>query len=166
MSRELSPVGLTLANALRMAATGELSKIPELLGALEVDVQQVELDLAIRGKSLEEANREQPELYFKYNFIYQKLKAIAKMIDCKIDHAKSLKYKNYKSGSNVSLNTTDLNQWVTGEKDIQAMYTVAILLDEYLYQYDAIVKAFEMRGYSLKNVTESRINAVNSMVIT
>lgn len=163
--REYTPIELSLANALRLASTGNLTTIPQLLAELEVNASDVKDDLEIRGKSLEQANREQPELYFKYQYIHQKLKAVARMIDLKIDYQKSVKYKNFKSGSNIALNTTDLNQWVNGDADIQAMYTIQILVDDYLYQYDAIVKAFEMRGYSLKNVTESRIHMINSMVI-
>lgn len=163
--REHSPIELSLANALRLASTGEIATIPQLLVQLELNLEEVKEDLMIRGKTLEQANREQPEMYFKYQFVQQKLKAISKMIDLKIDYQKSLKYKGYKSGSNIALNTTDLNQWVNGDKDIQAMYTIQILVDDYLYQYDAIVKAFEMRGYSLKNVTESRIHVISSMVI-
>lgn len=155
-----------LSNALRKAASGAIDAIPELLLTLELDLDQVEDDLRLNGKTVELANREQPELYFKYNKVSQRLKVIVKTIYQKIDDKKAVKYKQVKTSSNISLSTTDINKWVEGDTEVQAMYGIVMLVEDYAYQYDAIVKSFEMRGYALKNITESRINMIHEMTIT
>lgn len=143
----------------------DFSNLPKIINEYDSLLGDAEENLTLKGKLLETANREQPSWYCYYNQKLQELKSLQKLIENKAAYKKGVLWKTYIETANIQLKVTDLEHYINSDTEYMKYKNYQIVVDELVGMYSALVKAFETRGYSLRNITDSRIHEVQNAVL-
>ncbi|MFY0658076.1 MAG: recombination mediator protein UvsY [Neptunomonas phycophila] len=143
----------------------DLSNLPDIIDKYDVVVAEAEDDLRIVNKTLEEANREQPELSYKYYKYYTELKAMRKHADNLLEQKKGEVWVKVKTKHSIDLGTRDLEQYVKKDATVMSFRKMYLVVDEMADNFEKITKAFEARGYALKNITEARVHQLSHVLL-
>ncbi len=143
----------------------DLSNLPEIIDKYDDVVAEAEDDLRIHNKTLEEANREQPELLYKYYKLHTELRAMRKHAENLLEQKKGEVWIKVKTKHSIDLGTRDLEQYVKKDATVMTYRKMFLVVDEMADNFEKITKAFETRGYALKNITEARIHQLNHMLL-
>lgn len=143
----------------------KFENLPPIIAEYDTILQQAEENLTLKNKSLEIANREQPSWYCYYNQKLQEIKSLHKLIENKTAHQKGVLWRKYTETANIQLKATDLEHYINADKDYITHKTYLIVVEELVGMFTSLVKAFEARGYALRNITDSRINEIQNAVL-
>lgn len=143
----------------------DLSNLVDIIDKYDEVVAEAEDDLRIVNKTLEEANREQPELSYKYYKYYTELKAMRKHADNLLEQKKGEVWVKVKTKHSIDLGTRDLEQYVKKDAAVMSFRKMYLVVDEMADNFEKITKAFEARGYALKNITEARIHQLSHVLL-
>lgn len=141
------------------------SNLPKIISEYDDILDKAKDNLNLMDKRLELANREQPSWYCYYNQKLQEVKSLQSLVDAKIQYKKGSLWKHYMENSNIQLKTTDLEQWISADKTMVEYRNYSIIVDEMVGMFSALVKAFETRGYALRNITDARVHEVENSVL-
>jgi hypothetical protein len=139
----------------------DLSNLVEIIDKYDDVVAEAEDDLRITNKTLEEANREQPELTYKYYKYYTELKAMRKHAENLLEQKKGEVWVKVKTKHSIDLGTRDLEQYVKKDASVMSFRKMYLVVEEMADNFEKITKAFEARGYALKNITEARVHQLS-----
>lgn len=143
----------------------DMSNLHDVVAVYERDLEQAEENLTIRGKTLEAANREQPTWFCRYHQQMKELSVIVKRIDTRIKAARSDLYRTYKENYDIALGNREIDSYIDGDKKIIQLNDCRLVVESIYFGFESLVKAFEMRGYALKNITDARVHEINNMDI-
>jgi hypothetical protein len=143
----------------------DLSNLPDLITLYDAEVEQAEQNLMLEGKNLVTANSEQPMWYHHYNKLLQQLKIAQKFVDNKLDAKKGSLWIQFKENHSRALAATDISHYIENEKSYADIKTMALVVGEMVGEMEVLVKAFEQRGYTLRNLTELRVHELQNTII-
>lgn len=144
----------------------DLSNLPEIIDKYDDVVAEAEDDLRIINKTLEEANREQPDLCYKYYKYYVQLKAMRKHAENLLEQKKGEIWVKIKTKHSIDLGTRDIEQYVKKDSNVMSFRKMCLVVEEMTDNFEKITKAFEARGYALKNITEARIHQLSHALLS
>jgi len=142
-----------------------LSNLGDVLDVYTDILHGAEDDLMITGKTLHDANRDQPLHMSYYGQRLVEVKTIRKYVDARVDQVRGTLWVGYKERHSVALGTRDIDQYVNKEDSYVAMSDMSIITSELLNQFEMLLEAFKSRGYALRNITESRIAEVQDFIL-
>lgn len=142
-----------------------MSNIPDIIDEYDQLLSTVQDDLVLKGKTLQDANREQATLYATYAKKLQEVKTLWRWLDTHVDSVKGRRWAVLKESNNIALSSTDLNHYIAADTEYVQQKNLLIIVQELMGQYEVVVKAFEQRGYQLRNLTEMCIHEVNRFEI-
>jgi len=122
-------------------------------------------DVDLKNKKLADANREQPQHSFKYGKHKAVLKAILKMADERKNQKFAQLIRKHAEGSNYALDNVSRKQWAEGDETLTPYINTQAKILYLFTEIDIICKAFEARGYALKNLTELRLHEMDDALI-
>jgi len=144
-----------------------LEHLPDLIEQYSqlIDEEQLKKEIAIRGKVLEHANSEQASLLFYYSSRKEEIKTILRHVSNKVTALRGKHYRNYTEHYSRELNDRQKDKYIDNESDVVMYNEVLCRIEELYGLYDAVVEAFKQRGFSLRNITESRVRSVENSII-
>lgn len=146
---------------------GNLNKLPEVLEEYEaaLDEDAVSKNLTIKGKVLETANAEQAGWLMYYGARRAELGSLLKWLDGKLAALRGKHYKAYTEHYQRELSDRQKEKYIDFEPDVLVQLELYATVEELYERYKAVEKAFEARGFALKNITELRIRSLHDSVI-
>ena len=143
----------------------DLSNLPDLISQYDDEVANAEQNLMLEGKNLIVANSEQPVWYHHYYKLLQQLKIAQKFVDNKVDAKKGSLWIHFKENHSRALASTDISHYIDNEQSYADLKTMALVVGEMVGEMECLVKAFEQRGYTLRNLTELRVHELQNVII-
>jgi hypothetical protein len=144
-----------------------LGKLPEVLEEYEqaLDTKTVEDNLRIKGKVLETANSEQPGWLLYYDSRRAELYALMKWLESRLAAVRGKYFKQYTEHYSRELSDRQKDKYIDNEQQVQVQLELYLQVKELHDRFQAVVDAFQARGFALKNITELRIRSLEDSVI-
>ncbi|MFV2014080.1 MAG: hypothetical protein ACC656_01505 [Candidatus Heimdallarchaeota archaeon] len=121
-------------------------------------------DLNIRGKTIEQANREQPQHLSYYDERCVELNTYVKFFDVEIARIRATLIKGMESYPR-DLSDRMKEKYVDQEHAYLVVYEKYLAVKEIHGQFVSIVDAFRARGYALNNITKIRVASLEDVIL-
>ena len=142
---------------------GKLAKVPQVLQQYESELSKAKDILDTEGKRLETLNRENPSWLYYFDEKKSELKGLLNFVRGDVDRVRSKLYKGILDRSDYKLTDRAIGQLIDSEEAYIAVNQIKIEVEEVYDKYCAIVKAFENRGFALRNMTELRVASLEGV---
>lgn len=139
--------------------------LPDLLATYDSELKNAEQDLAIKGKSLENANKENPSLYSFYDERRLELKTLVDFMDNQVARTRGRLWRTFTENNNRELSDRSKDKYIDGEQAYLDIYEIYLEVKDLQQQYESVVEAFKLRGYALKNITEIRVASLENVLL-
>lgn len=126
----------------------------------ESELDEFEENLRLEGKTLDVANREQAAWYAFYDQRKSEMRAVMRHLETEIARIRSKLYKSFTEGYHVDLGETAKNRYIDSEPEYLSRKRAYNEAEELYERLSSAVRAFEQRGYSLRNITQARVAAI------
>lgn len=138
----------------------DLSVLPDMIDYYNQELELAHSETRIKG-SLEQQNQALPgQVSHRFNQL-QDLESVLKHLNVKYDKMRSDHYRKYLERYNRELSDRSIEKYIDGESDIvdmlQLINEVALVRNKYL----GIMKGFDVKSYSLGNITRLRVAGMN-----
>jgi hypothetical protein len=146
---------------------GNIHRLPAVLEEYErgLDQETVEANLAIKGKVLEVANTEQAGWLLYYSSRKAELYALLKWLEGQLSAVRGKHFRAYTEHYQRELSDRQKDKYIDNEQDVQVQLELYLTVKEMHDRYEAVVDAFQARGFALRNITELRIRSLEDSVI-
>ena len=141
------------------------AKFKEFIKQCEGLLEQAPKILELRGKTIGEANIEQPTWMSVFDEKKVELGVVRDYIQKQIEHQRGIFWKNLTMKSNFDLNSKDKEMFVNSKSEVMELHKIYLRVDELYKKFCAVVTAFEQRGYVLRNLTELRVNSLDDSTL-
>lgn len=121
--------------------------------------------VAMKGKQLGECQREQASLAYYYGVKKVEVGAILKRVENRIAAIRGRLYQHIKEHSSFDLSDRMIDKYVDASDDYQNAADVQEYAEEVYKKYCEIEKAFDKRGFAIRDYTESRVHQIHKDVI-
>lgn len=143
----------------------DLQHIPTILSEYEQELEGVDKILVIKGKGLEEANKENAAWQHYYDHKRVELKTIVDYLESRVEQVRGRLFKSYTETSQRDLSDRAKGQYINNEKAYLDMYEIYLEAKEVYAKYNATVEAFTSRGYALNNITKIRVASLEDAIV-
>ena len=151
-----------------MSRIRELGDALENVGSLvleyEKELDDVEDKLRVEGKTVEFASREQASHLYYYMGRKAELNSILLYMEKKVDAIRGKKFRKYTENWNQAISDRAKEQYVNNETEVLSMYELYLEVKEIHEKYAGVVKAFEARGFALRNKVELLVAEKNEVI--
>lgn len=139
--------------------------LPEILANYDGELKNSEQDLAVKGKSLENANKENAGLYSYYDQRRLELKTLVDFMDNQVQRTRGRLWRTFTENNNRELSDRTKDKYIDGEQAYLDIYEIYLEVKDLQQQYESVVEAFKLRGYALKNITEIRVASLENVLL-
>lgn len=140
--------------------SNELEPIVSKLSNYRKLAEDYKKHLELEAKLLGEANKEQPAWFAYYDEKRVELYHFNKLTEACVEMVKGKLWTMLQKSNQYSAKTTDLEHEVKSNDDYFAFYKIQLEVEEVYKLYCSIVDSFKQRGFTLKNITEIRVNSL------
>lgn len=152
-----------------MSKIGILGKKFEGLASLIDDYDQhlnvVEHRLSLRGKTIEEANKEQAVWPIFYDERRAELETLCKHLETQVEKIRGALFRKIKESNARDTSDRAVDKYVDAQDEFIQANEVYLELFELFEKYKAVVDAFKTRGFALRNIVESRIHKIEQSLL-
>lgn len=141
------------------------SRLPEILTRYENELDNIEDLLRIKGKTLEQANSENPTWHSYYDQRKTELHTLVKYMELQIAKVRSKLFKNLSDFNQREMSDNAKNKYIDSEPAYLNMYELFLEVKEVHDKFDAVCRAFQTRGYALNNITKVVVADITNYVI-
>jgi hypothetical protein len=143
-----------------MHVKSDMGVIPDMIEYYLKELDAAQKETRILG-SLEQQNQALPgQVSHRFNQL-QDLESVLKFLNVRYDKMRSDHYRRYLERYNRELTDRSIEKYIDGEADIVGMLDVinevALMRNKYL----GIMKGFDVKSYSMGNITRLRIAGMN-----
>lgn len=150
----------------RIADLGaKLVNLPALIAEYEQAFENIEANLTIKGKTLDQALKEQSTYPIYYDARRVELKTLMKYLDAQVSRVRGQLTKKYKENYSRELGERQLNSYIDQEEDYLKMNELYLECEELYEKYVAAVEAFTKRGFALRDITLARVNQIQDALL-
>ncbi len=147
-----------------MHVKSDMGVIPDMIEYYQKELDVAQTETRILG-SLEQQNQALPgQVSHRFNQL-QDLESVLKFLNVRYDKMRSDHYRRYLERYNRELTDRSIEKYIDGESDIVDMLgvinEVALMRNKYL----GIMKGFDVKSYSMGNITRLRIAGMNDAVL-
>lgn len=143
----------------------QFKNLPTILTTYDDALKDAEVELSIKGKSLEHANRENPSLYSFYDQRRVELKILVDYMEAQVQRTRGRLFRSFTDNFNRELSDRAKDKYVDGEQAYLDIYEIYLEVKEMHGQYESIVEAFKLRGYALNNMTKIRVASMENVIV-
>jgi hypothetical protein len=133
------------------------AQVSERLHIYEQMITEAAPIFDLKGKSLEQINREHAQNLMIYGVMLEESKSVEDFLKSKMEETEAKLYRKYVESSARALSATDLKMYVRGDDEYveanQSLLDVAYVRK----QLEAIVEALRTMGWSLSNIVKMRV---------
>jgi hypothetical protein len=137
------------------------ANLPQIIADYEQAFANITQDLAVKGKMLEVALREQASNSYYYESRKAELKVLLKYMDSQVAKVRGTLIRRYKENYSRDLGERQLNNYVDAETDYLTVYELYLECEELYEKYSAACDAFTKRGFALRDITNARCDSVH-----
>ena len=143
----------------------DLVNLPQVLEAYEAIANEAEKDIAIKGKTIEKSNVEQPSLFAYYDQKRVELKTIRDYIELLTEKQHGKSWMKLTENHSRELAARDKENYIKfDEKHI--VYKELHLSAKHTHdQFESIVDAIRSRGYALNNITRLKCAEIDDVYL-
>lgn len=154
---------MTKDNKIRLSA--DFSNLDQVLEQFRIDVDKVAERITIKGKTMREALAEQVEWPVYYERRRNEVKTFVKTLTLHKERVHSELFQRSRENYNFELSDRARDRYIMGNADYIVMAELVIEAEELLDQYNSIVEAFKLRGFSLRDHTTLLVNSLQDFTI-
>lgn len=144
----------------------DITKVVDYLEKFENAISDAEPLFDIEGKRLEQLNRDLPNNLLKYKQLLKEIKYIADYVsDVYLAKISSQKYKEINEKSHRALTQREIQIYIDSDESYVETKELALEVELVKEKIVSIVEAFEQMNWSLKNITQLRINEMQDSII-
>ncbi len=136
----------------------------KILEPYMVALDDKEENLAIKGKLLEHANREQASWISYYDERRIELSTYVKFFEMEIARVRSEVLKGMESYPR-ELSDRSKEKYIDSNEKYLEVYEKYIAVKELYGLYESTVESFKQRGFALRNITNLRVASLEDVVI-
>ena len=123
-----------------------------------------DVDLRIKGKTIEHANREQPQHLSYYDERCVELNTYVKFFECEIARVRSQLLKGMEAYPR-DLSDRMKEKYIDQEDAYLKVYEKYLAVKEIHGQFVSVVDAFRARGFALNNITKIRVASLEDVIL-
>lgn len=152
-----------------------MSRIPDLgkgyenLAAVlaEYDKALEEADdiLEVKGKTLEQANKENPAWQAYYDQKRIELKTLVDYMEMQVNRVRGRLFKSYTETYQRDITDRAKDKYIDNEEAFLTTNEIYLEVKEMHNRYQAIVDGFTSRGYALNNITKIRVASLEDVML-
>lgn len=148
-----------------MKLAKNLSNFYTILESYESDLLECKDNIAIRGKTLETALKEQPAWSAYYGERAAELSTLVKYMDVQVNRVRAQHTVRYKENYNPALSERLMDKYIDKEQDYLDMYEMYLEVKELHEKYIQVLEAFNRRGFALRDITQARIAEIQGVTL-
>lgn len=138
-----------------------VSTLSALLIEYDSLLNEVEQNISLKGKTLEQANKEQASFLVFYDEKLRELLIIEDFMKTWVDKIRGQLFETIVNRSGKDLSDRAINQIIDSKEEYLNAYELYLEIKELAEKFDAVVESFKQRGFSLRNITELRVNRIH-----
>lgn len=142
-----------------------LENLPDLIAQYEKDIVSISDNLAVKGKMLHAAQKDQAQWPFYYDERRAELKIVLKYIQLRVDKVRGELLVKYNENYSRALPERIMQQYIDKEDKYLAVAELHLEVEEIYLKYDAAVEAFNKRGFAMRDVTTALQHQVHDTVL-
>lgn len=143
----------------------DFSNLPDIISKYEQELEGFERYLSLEGKSVVQANTEQPAWLSYYDQRKIELYSLVKFLDAKVQSIRGSWWKHFNEQYSRELNHRDKENYINCKPEYLSIYELYLELHELYDKYASVVKAFDARGFALRNITDLKVHALHDSII-
>lgn len=143
----------------------QFDDLANVLDQYESELENVKERLRVRGKTLGDALQEQSEWVRFYGIKLAELNKLMKYAESRTEATRGRLFKQYTESCNRELSDRAKDKYIDNEALYLNNYHIYLEIKEMYEKYAAVVDALKARGYSLKNIIESRVNGIELLTL-
>jgi len=128
------------------------------------ELENKDEDLKIKGKTIEEANREQPQNLSYYDERRVELKTLVRFFECEIARVRSKLLKGMEQYPR-DLSDRMKEKYIDDDESYLSVYEQYLSVKELYGLYESLVDSFRARGFALNNITKIRVAALEDVIL-
>lgn len=140
-------------------------KLSQVLEEYEKALIGVEAIIEIKGKKLEHANRENPTWQLYYDQKRIELSTIVKYLELQVSRVRGKMFQKYTETYAKDLSDRAKDKYIDNEASVLTWNELYLEAKETYDKYQAVVDAFQSRGYALNNITKIRVASLEDAYV-
>jgi hypothetical protein len=136
-----------------------LKNLPALIVQYEADLEAATANLKISDKTLGDALREQGTWPNYYSQRRAELKTLVKYLESQVASVRGRIARRYEQYS-IKLSDRLLYSYIDGEEEFLNINQLYLEVEELYFKYDAVVDAYDKRGFALRDLTLARVHSI------
>lgn len=150
----------------RIADLGSGNKnLPSLLAEYEAEIDAAPERLTLKGKTLAEALKEQCSWPMFYEVRKAEVKTLLKYLDDQVQKVRGKRAKDYIENYSRAVGERVLQSFIDNEPEYLKAREVYLEVEELYEKYSAMDKAFDKRGFALRDMTTAKVNQLHDLPI-
>lgn len=143
----------------RIADLGKkYEKLPLIIAEYDAHLDEAQSRIAIKGKIIEEALKEQAAWPVFYDEKRRELNTLVKFLDARVSYVRGKLTRAYTEQYSRELSDRIKDKYIDNEDEYMSIYEVYLEVLELAEKYDAVVDAFKVRGFALRDVVTARVH--------
>lgn len=138
-----------------------LTTLSALLIEYDSLLNDVTQHISLKGKTLEQANKEQAAFLVFYDEKLRELLIVEDFMKAWVDKIRGQLFETIINRSGKDLSDRAINQIIDSKDEYLNAYELYLEVKELAEKFDAVVESFKQRGFSLRNITELRVNRIH-----
>lgn len=140
-------------------------KLIDILDPYDADIAAAADRLTFKSKTITEANKEQAVWPSYYDQRRAELQTLSKYFQQQVNKTRGLLFQKYTENHSRDLSERDKQKYIDKDDEFLTINELYLEVDEYYEKFKAIVEAFRIRGYALRNLVDIQINQLNDNLL-
>jgi hypothetical protein len=136
-------------------------RLPDLLSEYDEHLALAPERIAIKGKIIEEALKEQAAWPVFYDEKRRELNTLVKYMDSRVNAIRGKLTRAYTENYSRELSDRLKDKYIDNETDFLSINEIYLEIYELAEKYEAVVEAFKVRGFALRDITTLRVNSLH-----
>ena len=136
--------------------------LPAILIEYDEDLSLANERLAVKGKVIEEALKEQAAWPVFYDQKLRELKTVLKFMDSRVAYTRGKLTRQYNENYSRELSERTRDKYIDNEDEFMSINELYLEIYELTEKYEAVVDAFKVRGFALRDITTLRVNSIHT----
>lgn len=143
----------------------EFQNVPQVLQIFEEEFARIELDLKMKGKSLDQLLIEQSSLLGYYDLRQVEVRSIRKAVEARIDKIRAVYWRYYTENHPRELNYRDKEHYVNNEAKLVDLKHLLLEVTEMEDKYKAACDAMKQKGFMLNALVKARVATLDNLTL-
>ena len=136
-----------------------------MLDEYEGYLSEAKEHLRFKGKTIKQANMENPVWQSYYDQKRIEVKSLVKHFENEVKRVEGKLFRNFKEKHSRELGEREITKYIANEEAYIRMKSYLIEVEELYGQFESMVDAFRGRGYSLNNITKAIVAQVEDNIL-